>query len=428
MKKISVSKISSLKGALQLPGDKSISHRAIIFGALGQGQTSVTNFCSGEDTYRTVEAFRSLGIRIDGDDRKYTVHGKGLTGLKEPGNVIDAGNSGTTTRLITGLLSGQHFHTVITGDDSLRSRPMKRVTAPLRTMGARIDGRENGNYVPLAIRGTDLAPLTYDIPVASAQVKSALILAGLYANGTTEITEPIATRDHTERMLAAMGADIDREGKTIRVQGFPKLDPLTVQVPGDISSAAFFMVAATIVPGSEVLLRDVGYNPSRTGVIDILKEMGADIEITNPSLEGGEPKVDVLVRYGKLSAATIAGDMIPRAIDELPILAVAAAYAEGTTTIRDAKELRVKETDRIHAMVCGLRDFGATVEEFEDGMAVTGKEQLQGTTVSSFGDHRIAMALIVAGLAAIGETTVEGSDAIAISYPEFMDSLKSLIA
>ncbi len=427
MKNITVSKIRCLQGELYVPGDKSICHRATILGSIAQGKTRIANFCSGDDTLRTIQAFRSLGIAIEGGGRKYTVWGKGLRGLQEPLDVIDAGNSGTTTRLLTGLLSGQHFHSVITGDASLRSRPMKRVISPLRSMGARIDGRGDGSYVPLAIRGGDLSPIQYTMPVASAQVKSALLLAGLFAHGTTEVTEPLATRDHTERILEAMGADLEREATTVRIQGFPNLEPCTLNVPGDISSAAFFIVAASIIPDSEILIRDVGCNPLRTGVLEILKQMGACLEITRSCIDSGEPRADLLVRHARLKGVAIGGGLIPTAIDELPVLAVAAAFAEGTTSIRDAKELRVKETDRIHAMVTGLRKFGVTVEEFSDGMAITGREELTGTTVSSFKDHRIAMAFLIAGLAAAGETTVEDTDAIAISYPEFMDSLESLM-
>lgn len=422
----SVHKKTCLKGAVSPPGDKSISHRAIILGSIGRGKTQVSNFCSGEDTARTIGAFRSLGIKVAGGGSEYVVWGKGLNGLQEPRNIIDAGNSGTTTRLLTGLLGGQDFFSIITGDDSLRKRPMKRITDPLRAMGAKIDGREQGDFAPLAIRGGSLTPLNYKTPVASAQIKSALLLAGLYADGVTEVTEPAPSRDHTERMLEAMGAVIRREGTAVRVEGAPTLEPFSLFVPGDLSSAAFFIVGATLLPGSQVVVRNVGTNPLRTGVLSILEKMGAHVEIVEPKEEAGEPLADLLVESSPLKAVEIKGDMIPRAIDEIPILAVAAAKAEGTTVIRDAKELRVKETDRIKAIVSGLRRFGVTVEEFDDGMAITGQQELRGATVSSYGDHRVAMAFIIAGLTASGETKVEDTASIATSFPEFMESLESL--
>jgi len=424
---INVLKVNHLKGEIYPPGDKSISHRAIILGSIAQGKTHVTNFCPGEDTLRTIKAFQSLGIKIEGKGNEYTIWGKGLNGLQEPQDVIDAGNSGTTTRLLTGLLCGQSFFSVITGDASLRSRPMKRVTEPLRAMGASIDGRGEGEFAPLAIRGGLLTPIKYQTPVASAQVKSALLLGGLYADGVTQITEPALSRDHTERMLKAMGANIEREGTTVRVKGFPQLEAFSLSIPGDISSAAFFIVGATLLPGSRIIIRNVGVNPLRTGVLKILQQMGADIEIIETKEEGGEPIADLIVNSSSLKSVEIGGDLIPQAIDEIPILAIAAAHAEGTTVIRDAKELRVKETDRIKAIVIGLKKFGVKVEEFNNGMAITGKSKLKGTTVSSYGDHRIAMAFIIAGLTALGETKVEDTKTIATSFPNFMELLESVI-
>jgi len=426
VQRITVHKKNCLKGAFSPPGDKSISHRAIILGSIARGKTQVTNFCSGKDTARTIDAFRSLGIKVEGGGSEYVVWGKGLNGLQEPRNIIDAGNSGTTTRLLTGLLGGQDFFSIISGDDSLRKRPMKRITDPLRAMGAKIDGRENGDFAPLAIRGGNLSPLTYKTPVASAQIKSALLLAGLYADGVTEVSEPAPSRDHTERMLEAMGAVISREGTTVRLEGFPALNPFSLFVPGDLSSAAFFIVGATLLPGSQVIIRNVGINPLRTGVLTILEKMGAHVETIGTKEEAGEPFADLLVESSPLKAVEIKGDVIPRAIDEIPILAIAAAKAEGTTVIRDAKELRVKETDRIKAIASGLRKFVVKVEEFEDGMAITGQQELRGTTVSSHGDHRVAMAFIIAGLTASGETNVEDTASIATSFPEFVDSLESL--
>lgn len=426
MKSITVQKKEHLKGEFFPPGDKSISHRAIICGSIARGKTRVTNFCPGGDTARTVETFRSLGVNIDGRGSAYLISGNGLHGLREPSDVLYAGNSGTTTRLMTGLLSGQKFFSVITGDDSLRSRPMRRVTEPLRAMGAKIDGRGMGDYAPLAIRGAHLSPLIYESPVASAQVKSAILLGGLYAEGVTQVTEPSVSRDHTERMLKAIGADIKRDGALVRISGFPTLEEFSLHIPGDISSAAFLIVGAILLPGSRVTVRNVGTNPLRTGVLEALKAMGANVVITNLREELGEPIADVVVTSSPLKAIEISGEMVPRIIDEIPILAVAAAHAEGTTIVRDAKELRVKETDRITATVEGLRRFGVTVEEFDDGMAITGERELKGAVISSYGDHRTAMAFIIAGLTASGTSRVEDTESIATSFPNFMELLESL--
>lgn len=426
MKNLQLTKKRFLKGEICAPGDKSISHRAIILGALAQGKSEVTNFCPGEDTHRTISAFRALGIRIEGSDTSFSVWGQGLDGLSEPPDVIDAGNSGTTMRLLAGVLSGQHFFSVLTGDGSLRSRPMKRVTEPLRAMGAVIDGRNEGDYAPLAIRGGTLSPLVYRSPVASAQIKSALLLAGLYAEGETEVTEPSSSRDHTERMLRAMGANIDTAETRVRLRGRPQLAPFSLVVPGDISSAAFFLVAAAILPESEILVRKVGINPLRAGVLEVLRHMGAEIALTNVQDCGGEPVADITVKGSQLKATTISGELIPRTIDEVPILAVAAACAEGTTVIRDAHELRVKETDRIAAMAAGLRQFGVAVEEYPDGMAITGQPHLRGAEVASCGDHRIAMAFAIAGLTASGTTVVQDTESIATSFPDFIPTLESV--
>jgi len=423
---IIVNKNKRLRGAIYPPGDKSISHRAIIFGSLARGKSKVTNFCPGDDTLNTLKAFQSLGITIEGSGTEYTIWGKGLKGLQEPSDIIDAGNSGTTTRLLTGLLGGQNFFSVLTGDASLRKRPMKRVTEPLRAMGAKIDGREGGDYVPLAIRGGNLRSITYHTPVASAQIKSAILLGGLYADGVTEVIEPVLSRDHTERMLKALGAHVETKNTMVRVEGFSELEAFSLFVPGDISSAAFFVVGGAIIPDSEVTIRDVGINPLRTGILDVLKNMGADIKIGEIKEEGGEKRADIIVKSSLLKAVEISGELIPRTIDELPILTVAASQAEGTTIIRDAKELRVKETDRIKAMAEGLRRFGVQVEEFEDGMAITGPQKLKGARVSSYGDHRVAMAFIIAGLTASGETIVEDTAPIATSFPNFMELLDSL--
>ena len=426
MQSIIVNKIKWLRGTIYPPGDKSISHRAIIFGSLARGKSKVTNFCPGDDTLNTLKAFQSLGITIEGSRTEYTIWGKGLKGLQEPSDIIDAGNSGTTTRLLTGLLGGQNFFSVITGDASLRKRPMKRVTEPLRAMGAKIDGREGGDCVPLAIRGGNLRSITYHTPVASAQIKSAILLGGLYADGVTEVIEPFLSRDHTERMLKALGAPVETKKTMVRIKGFTELEAFSLFVPGDISSAAFFVVGGAIIPDSEVIIRGVGINPLRTGILDVLKNMGADISIGEIKEEGGEERADIIVKSSLLKGVEVSGDLIPRTIDELPILAVAASQAEGTTIIRDAKELRIKETDRIKTMAEGLRRFGVQVEEFEDGMAITGPQKLKGTRVSSYGDHRVAMAFIIAGLTASGETIVEDTAPIATSFPNFMELLDSL--
>jgi 3-phosphoshikimate 1-carboxyvinyltransferase len=423
---IIINKNNRLRGTIYPPGDKSISHRAIIFGSLARGKSKITNFCPGDDTLNTLKAFQSLGITIEGSGTEYTIGGKGLKGLHEPSDIIDAGNSGTTTRLLTGLLGGQNFFSIITGDASLRKRPMKRVTAPLRAMGAKIDGREGGDCAPLAIRGGNLRSITYHTPVASAQIKSAILLAGLYAEGVTEVIEPALSRDHTERMLKALGAHIETKNTMVRVQGFSELESFSLFVPGDISSAAFFVVGGAIIPDSEVMIRHVGINPLRTGILDVLKNMGADISLGEIKEEGGEKRTDIIVKSSLLKGVEISGDLIPRTIDELPILAVAASQAEGTTIIRDAKELRVKETDRIKTMAEGLRRFGVQVEEFEDGMAITGPQKLKGTRVSSYGDHRVAMAFIIAGLTASGETIIEDTAPMATSFPNFMELLDSL--
>ncbi len=426
-KKVVKGSTKPFKGEVTPPGDKSISHRSLMLGSLARGKTVVTGFLNCEDTISTANAMRAMGAGIDINGTDVTTTGNGLRGLKEPGDVIDAGNSGTTTRLFTGLLGAQDFFTVITGDKYLRARPMKRVTDPLRLMGARITGREGGNKLPLAIDGGGLKGISYRLPVASAQVKSALLLAGLYASGETEVIEPEPTRDHTERMLGYMGVSLQRNGESITITPREKdFEGRDISVPADISSAAFFMVAALINPGSEVLIRNVGVNPLRTGVIDILKDMGGDISLLDERDVSGEPVADILVKSSALKGVTIGGALIPRAIDELPVVAAAAAYAEGTTVIKDAAELRVKETDRIKAIATELGKMGAAVEEFEDGMSITGKERLSGAACESWGDHRIAMAVAVAASRAEGETEIDDAEAVAVSFPEFFEVLKGL--
>lgn len=417
----------SIQGEMSVPGDKSISHRSIMLGSLARGTTRITNFLRGEDNFSTMGAFRAMGVPIEDDGQTVTVHGVGLHGLQEPGDVLDCGNSGTTIRLMTGLLSGQSFFSVLTGDQYLRKRPMKRVSEPLRRMGARIAGRGGGTLAPLAVTGSPLTGIRYDSPIASAQVKSALMLAGLYADGETTITEPTLSRDHSERMFRYFGANLEVSGTTVTLRGGQELQGHAIHVPGDISSAAFFLVAALIVPGSELLVRNVGINPTRTGVIDILQAMGGSIELQNQREASGEPVADLLVRSSRLKGIEIGGEMVPRAIDEFPVICVAAALAEGVTTLRDAKELRVKETDRIAAIAAGLRSIGSgKIVETEDGMVIEGVERLQGGEVQSFGDHRIAMALSVAALACRQRVTVDDVSCVATSFPGFYELLNKV--
>lgn len=415
-----------LRGEIDIPGDKSISHRAIMFGALSQGITTVENFLLGADCLSTISCFRKLGVSINQDNTYITIEGKGIDGLEEPKDFLDAGNSGTTMRLMMGILSGQGFFTTMTGDESLRSRPMGRVAKPLREMGAQIWGRKEGNYAPLAIKGGGLKPIHYSSPVASAQVKSAILLAGLYCQGQTSVTEPTISRDHTERMLSHFGAKVSREGKKVTVEGRPTLKGCHIIVPGDISSAAFFLVAGTIVPNSEILLKNVGINPTRDGIIPVLKSMGAKIEIKNERDQGGEPVADLLVKSSELKGIEISGEIIPRLIDEIPIIAVAASQAQGITVIRDAEELRVKESDRIKVVAEELGKFGVKIEEQSDGMIIHGGGKLKGANCESHHDHRIAMAMSIAALVSEGESQVNGAEAIDVSYPNFIHQLEAL--
>ena len=425
---LKVRAVSNLKGTIRVPGDKSISHRSIMFGALAEGVTHVTGFLAADDCISTMHCFEALGVEIERlSESELKIHGVGVKGLMEPSVILDTGNSGTTTRILTGILAGQNLFAVMTGDASIRKRPMARVVEPLRLMGAQIWGRGGGTYVPLAIKGAALKGITYDVPVASAQVKTCLLMTGLLADGETILTEPSKSRDHTERMLELFGARLSIEGNRYTITGGQQLKAAQVDVPGDISSAAFFMVAALIAGDSIVTIENVGVNPTRTGVLDALDAMGAGIELANRSNLSNEPRASLLVSGRQLNAITIEGDLIPRLIDEIPIIAVAATQAHGTTTIRDAGELRVKESDRIAALTQELRKMGANIEELEDGMIINGPTPLKGARVNSHGDHRIAMSLAVAGLAAEGETTVEDSEAIAISYPEFERTLSELV-
>lgn len=419
---VTVAPIPSLVGRTRVPGDKSISHRAAIIGALASGRTTITGFLRAEDCLRTVTCLRALGVRIDDEGVRVVIHGAAAR-LRQPERMLDAGNSGTTMRLLAGVLAGQPFTAELDGDASLRARPMDRVADPLRRMGAHVGARE-GRYPPLRIMGGALRGIIYAPPVPSAQVKSAVLLAGLQAEGETAVVEPVPTRDHTERLLVEFGVPVRREGSRIILEpAVPQGREITI--PGDFSSAAFLLAAAAALAGSEVTVEDVGLNPTRTGALEILRAMGAAVEISASSERSGEPVAAVTVRGGRLRGVTIAGPVIPQVIDELPVLGVVAAVSAGVTVIRDAAELRVKESDRIAALARGLRALGATVAERPDGMEIEGG-RLQGGTVDAAGDHRLAMAFAVAGLLAAGPVTVRGAGAVAVSFPGFFETLAAL--
>jgi 3-phosphoshikimate 1-carboxyvinyltransferase len=424
--KILQTDIQSLHGEIAVPGDKSVSHRSIMFGALANGETIVTNFLPGADCLSTIACFQKMGITIEQTGKQVRVIGKGFKGLTEPSEVLDVGNSGTTIRLMMGILAGQNFSAVLAGDHSIAKRTMKRVVEPLREMGAAIDGRNNGEFTPLHIRGGSLKPIRYKLPVASAQVKSAILLAGLQAEGETVVIEPEETRDHTERMIRQFGGQVVKEGQEIKVQGNQVLTGTEIYVPGDISSAAFFMVAAAITPNSEVVLKNVGLNPTRVGIIEVMQKMGADITVEElPSK--GEPIGTITVRSSKLKGTTVSGELIPRLIDEIPIIALLATQAEGTTVIQDAAELKVKETNRIDTVAHELSILGADVKPTDDGLIIQGGTPLHGGEVTSHGDHRIGMMLAVAGLIAKGKIELHDPAAINVSYPEFFEHLGQLI-
>ena len=421
-----------VKGNITIPGDKSISHRALMLGAIASGETIIEGLLLGEDPRSTAACFRAMGAEISElNSQKVTVKGVGLGNLQEPEDILDAGNSGTTIRLMLGLLASHPDRVfTITGDNSLRSRPMSRVVKPLTQMGANIWGRKGNTLAPLAVKGQQLKPTHYHSPIASAQVKSCVLLAGLMVDGKTTVTEPALSRDHSERMLQAFGATLDIESDTnsVTLIGQPTLTGQKVVVPGDISSAAFWLVAAAIVPGSDLLITNVGVNPTRTGVLEALELMEADIKRENERTVAGEPVSDLRVRYGKLKACEISGDLIPRLIDEIPILAVAAAFAEGTTVIKDAAELRVKESDRLAVIATQLGKMGANISELADGLEITGGNQLKGAEVDSYTDHRIAMSLAIAALRAKGKTIIHRAEAASISYPNFVDTLSSVLS
>ncbi len=434
MSALTITPAGPLKGTISVPGDKSITHRAIILSALAEGDSTISAYCRGEDCLNTMRMFQAMGIQIEEQPDRLRVRGKGLWGLTEPRQPLDCGNSGTGIRLLTGLLAGQDFFSTLTGDESIRRRPMGRIVKPLREMGARIAGRKGGEFAPLAITGSRLHGIAYDSPVASAQVKSCLLLAGLYAEGTTHITEPRRSRDHTERMFRYFGIPLREDGPRLSVQGRPSVGwtAKPVTIPGDLSAAAFFIVGASLIPGSDVTITHVGMNPTRTGVLDVLREMGANIQVVNQREEAGEPVADLRVRSAQLHGVTIGPDRIPQTIDEFPILCVAAALADGETAITGAGELRVKESDRITTMAIELCKLGASVTETKDGLVIQGlggqkTKRLRGAACTSYGDHRVAMSMAIAGLMAEGATTIQDTACIETSFPGFESKLLELL-
>jgi len=419
-------RINRLCGEVTVPGDKSISHRAVMFGALADGTTEVTNFLNGADCLSTIDCFRRLGISIKEQDNKILIHGKGLHGLSKSASGLDTGNSGTTTRLISGILAGQSFETTLNGDASIQTRPMNRIIQPLTRMGADITSLRGNGCAPLRIVGKPLKGIHYQSPVASAQVKSSILLAGLYADTPTSVTEPYLSRNHSEIMLNLFGGKVTSFGTTATIQPNPHLTGQKIHVPGDISSAAYFLAAGLIVPDSEILIRHVGINPTRDGILRVFREMGGSITLLNEKQGNGEPAADLLVKAGSLHGITIGGSIIPTLIDEIPILAVLACFAEGTTIIQDAQELKVKESNRIDVMVKNLSSMGAHIHATDDGMIIEGGYPLHGAQIDSRLDHRIAMSFAIAALASDGETEILGADCVGISYPEFYEDLAGL--
>ncbi|CEJ74882.1 3-phosphoshikimate 1-carboxyvinyltransferase [[Clostridium] sordellii] len=418
-----------LRGSFKLIGDKSISHRSIMFSSIAKGSTKISNFLMGQDCLSTINCFRKMGVDIDIDQNNVIVKGRGLRGLKRPSDILDVGNSGTTIRLMMGILAGNEFESTIVGDDSIGRRPMKRVTDPLRLMGCEIEGKDDANYTPITIKGGNLTGIDYKMPVASAQVKSSIILASLYANSPSTIIEKAKSRNHTEIMLNSFGADIKSNDLNININPIDELYSIgDISVPGDISSAAFIIVAASIAKGSEVTILNVGLNETRTGILDVLKNMNGNFEVFNRRLVGGELVGDIVVRYSEdLASTTIDSDLIPRLIDEIPVIAVLATQANGDTIIKDAKELKVKESNRIQAVVDNLKRMGADIEELEDGMIIKGKRKLKGAKISTFNDHRIAMAFSIAGLICESDVELDNTMCIDISFPGYFELLNYLI-
>lgn len=418
---------NKLRGEVKIPGDKSISHRSIMLSSISNGKNIVRNFLSGEDCLSTISCFQKMGIKAEiCRKNEVIIQGRGLRGLTKPTQNLNVGNSGTTIRLMMGILAGQNFKSTLIGDNSISRRPMKRVTDPLRLMGAKISGNEDANFTPITIGGGNLSGIDYKMPIASAQVKSSIILASLYANSPSKIIEKNKSRNHTEIMLKSFGADIDVNGQEIYVNPVQNLCSEDIFVPGDISSAAFFIAGASLLKGSEVLIKNVGLNETRTGILDVLEDMGGDYEVLNKKYVCGELMGDILVRHSNLNSTTIDSKLIPRLIDEIPIIAVMATQAEGTTIIKDAKELKVKESNRISSVVSNLKKMGADIEELDDGMIIKGPTKLRGCSIESFSDHRIAMAFSIASLVASGNTNIDNTSCIEISFPNFYDTLKQI--
>lgn len=420
-----ITKTTNIKANIKIPGDKSISHRAVMLGSLAKGVTRVKNFLIGDDCLATIRCFEKMGIKID-QNEDIVIYGKGLTGLSQPTSPLYVGNSGTTIRLLSGILAGQKFSTTISGDESIEQRPMNRIITPLRQMDANITASKDDSYAPLYIKQSALKNTLYNSPVSSAQVKSSVLLAGLYAEGETSVIEPILSRNHTELMLKGFGANVSSVGTKATVLGFPDLHALDINIPGDISSAAFFLVAGLIVPSSEIYMENIGVNPTRAGIIKVLQDMGGNITLHNERLECGEPVCDILVRSSNLTAIKISGDIIPTLIDEIPIIAIAACFAKGTTVISDAAELKVKECDRIAVMTSELTKMGADITATDDGMIIKGTGMLRGSDIESYGDHRIAMAFAIAGLVSEGKTTIHNSSCVNISFPQFFEIIDEL--
>ncbi len=416
-------RIKGIKGEITAPGDKSISHRAVMFGSLARGTTTVENFLRGADCLSTIDCFRRLGIQMESTPEQITVHGKGLDGLRAPSKPLDAGNSGTTLRLLSGILSGQTFASTLTGDASIQKRPMGRIIEPLAQMGAAIESLEREGFAPLCIKGRPLHGIHYTTKIASAQVKSAILLAGLYADSSTSVTEPSLSRNHSELMLRSFGANVHTEKTTVTIQPRPNLLGQRIIVPGDISSAAYFIAAACITPNSELLIKNVGINPTRDGILRVCRMMNADVTVLPRRAGNGEPSADLLVRSSSLKACVIEGEIIPALIDELPVIAVMACFAKGTTVIRDAAELKVKESNRIDAMAANLTAMGARAVATDDGLIIEGGRPLRGASIDSRLDHRIAMSFAVAALNADGETKIQGAECVDISYPGFYQDL-----
>ncbi|MCR5415881.1 MAG: 3-phosphoshikimate 1-carboxyvinyltransferase [Pseudobutyrivibrio sp.] len=424
---MAISKVKSIKGEIKVPGDKSISHRGVMFGAISNGITELTGFLDGADCRSTIGCFKAMGIDISQDNDYVIIHGKGLHGLTAPKDMLDVGNSGTTTRLISGILSGQDFVSTLNGDESIQKRPMGRIITPLTEMGANISSIKNNGCAPLKIGGAPLKAIHYNSPVASAQVKSCVLLAGLYADGITSVTEPVVSRNHTELMLSGFGANITTKGLTASIESNPILNGQKIEVPGDISSAAYFIVAGLICPNSDLLIKNVNTNPTRAGIIKIAQDMGANLELLNERIVSGEPVADIHVKTSDLQGCEVSGDIIPALIDEIPVIAVMAACAKGQTTIKDAAELKVKESDRIATVCENLKNMGCDITPTEDGMIINGGNELHGARIKTYKDHRIAMSFAIAGLVANGETCFDDEGCCRISYPDFFKTIGAIV-